>query len=100
MCEDRPDRVCGLHEQPETDLLACRRCVQLNLEEAKQELHEREAQVEALRGMLRKYGRHIRGCRIKPDSPVMRALQPKGEPFVPVPCDCGFTEALAATEEP
>ena len=42
-----------------------------------------------------KYGRHLRGCKIRPDSPIMRALTPKGETFVPVPCSCGFDDARA-----
>lgn len=53
---------------------------------------------ERLVGALEQFGRHKRGCHIKPDSPAMRALQPKGEMFVAQPCDCGFTATLAAAK--
>lgn len=46
-----------------------------------------------LKEHFEKYGRHLRGCKIRPDSPIMRALAPRGEPFVPVPCSCGFDDA-------
>ena len=42
-----------------------------------------------------KYSHHLRGCKIRPDNAIMRALAPKGVPFVPVPCSCGFDEARA-----
>ena len=57
-------------------------------------MEREEARDKALE--LTKYARHKRGCKIKPDNDIMRALNPKGEPFVPIPCSCGFTKAIEA----
>lgn len=46
----------------------------------------------AERNTLLAYSRHKQGCKIRPDTPSMRALAPQGQPFVPVPCSCGFDD--------
>lgn len=55
-------------------------------------------EVERLKVAFAKYSRHLRGCKIRPDSPIMRALTPKGETFVSVPCSCGFDDARAVLD--
>jgi hypothetical protein len=46
----------------------------------------------------RRYMRHLRGCEIMPDSPIMRALTPRGVPFVARPCSCGLDKLRRVME--
>ncbi len=61
-----------------------------DLDERETIVHQQLIEVERA---FNKYGHHLRGCKIRPDNAIMRALAPKGEPFVAVPCSCGFDAA-------
>lgn len=58
----------------------------------------KDAEIAKLIAALKKYGRHKRDCKIKPDLPIFRALCPKGEEFIPRPCTCGFDEVINGKE--